>query len=167
MAITDALLPEFDHEMASTRKCLERIPEGQLEWRPHPKSWTFKAIGVHLARIPAWGSKIAATESVDMPGDAGPEFAEECHSVAEILAAFDRNAAAGRAAIARLDDAAMMTPWTFNWNGRAVMQMPRAAALRTLVYSHTIHHRGQFTMYLRLCDLPMPGLYGPSADEAM
>jgi len=167
MAMRDALLPEFDHEMANTRKCLERIPDDRLEWRPHPKSWTMKSIGTHLAKVPLWGSKIPATESVDMPAAGGAEWAATCENRADILAMFDRNVAAARAAIASLDDAALMAQWTFTWNGHPVMQVPRVAALRTFVFSHIIHHRGQFTMYLRLCDLPMPGLYGPSADEAM
>ena len=167
MAIRDALLPEFDHEMANTRKCLERIPDDRLAWRPHAKSWTFLSIGTHLAKLPLWGATIAGTEAVDMPAGAGPGWAAECHSRADILAMFDANAAAARAGIAGLDDAAMMTPWTFHYNGRVVMQMPRVAALRTLLFSHMIHHRGQFTMYLRLNDVPMPGLYGPSADEGM
>lgn len=167
MAIRDALLPEFDHEMANTRKCLERLPDDRLDWRPHAKSQPFLSLGTHLAKVPLFGAQIAGTTSVNFPGEAGPGWAEACHSRADVLAAFDRNVASARAAIAGLDDAAMLTPWAFNWNGHQVMQVPRVAALRTFVFSHIIHHRGQFTMYLRLNDIPMPGMYGPSADEAM
>jgi uncharacterized damage-inducible protein DinB len=167
MAMKDALLPEFDHEMANTRKCLERIPDDRLDWRPHAKSSTFLALGTHLAKVPLFGAQIAGTVTVDMPGAAGPEWATTCHSRADILAMFDRNVAAARSAIAGLDDGAMMTTWSFLWNGQPVMQVPRVAALRTFLFSHLIHHRGQFTMYLRLNDIPMPGMYGPSADEKM
>ena len=163
--ISSQLLPEFTHEMAGTRKAIERIPEDKLDWRPHPRSAAMGRLGVHLVELAGFASRVLASESFDMrpAGAALPPL--QLGSRAEILAAFDRNLAAAKAAIATTEDAAWTAPWTLLSNGLVVFQLPRLAVLRSSVLNHSIHHRAQLTVYLRLHDVPVPALYGPSADE--
>ncbi|MGB7211967.1 MAG: DinB family protein [Gemmatimonadales bacterium] len=166
MALKDALLPEFDLEMASTRKMLERTPEDAFDWKPHVKSMTLGRLATHLAQIPAWGNRALTTESFDFaPPGAKPPAAAPVTSRAAILALFDENVASTRAAISQASDTDLGKPWSLLGGGKVVFTMPRAAVLRTLLFSHIIHHRGQFSVYLRLRDVPVPGMYGPSADE--
>ena len=166
MPMTDALLPEFDHEMANTRKVLERVPEDRLDWRPHPKSWTMGALATHLATLPWWAVETLQRTELDiMPGGKPGPSPAEVKSRSELLERFDKNVGAGRAALAGTADAAMFQSWTLLSNGQAIMTLPRAAVLRSFVLSHLIHHRAQLGVYLRLNDIPVPSIYGPSADE--
>ena len=166
MTISQILLPEFDHEMANTRRALERVPTDRLEWSPHPKSMTLGRLAGHLARFGDWTAKTCELDELDMSPPGGPPYRERQYtSTAEILEAFDANVAAGRAALAAASDEVLRGKWSLLSGGNAMFTMSRAAVLRSFVLSHCIHHRGQLTVYLRLLDVPVPALYGPSADE--
>jgi uncharacterized damage-inducible protein DinB len=166
MGMSEALLPEFDHEMQNTRKVLERVPEGKPDYRPHPKSMTLGRLAAHVAEIPRWAGMTLATESLDVnpPGEA-PRTPAVMTSRQELLNGFDKMVAESRAAIAGASDAELAKPWTLLAGGRTVLTMPKAAVLRSFVLSHLIHHRAQLGVYLRLNDVAVPSIYGPSADE--
>jgi uncharacterized damage-inducible protein DinB len=166
MAFSEALLPEFDQEVVGIRKTLERIPEDKLGWKPHPKSMTMGGLATHLANLVSWGAIAVDTESLDMaPGGVPMAGPAEVKSRQELLATFDQNVAAARQAIAGAADAHLLRPWALLNNGKQVLSMPRIAVLRTFVMNHAIHHRAQLGVYLRLNDVPVPSIYGPSADE--
>jgi uncharacterized damage-inducible protein DinB len=166
MKISDSLLPEFDQEMANTRKVLERVPEGKGDWKPHTKSSTFAALTAHIANMPDWAGLTMQTDSFDYaPPGAPPYVTPTFASNKDLLAAFDKSVAEARAALAAADDNAMMAPWTLMAGGKTLMTMPKVAVIRTFVMNHTIHHRAQLGVYLRLNDVPVPGVYGPTADE--
>lgn len=166
MSIAQALLPEFDHEMANTRKFLSRIPDDKLDWKAHEKSWDLRSITTHLANMPKWTVMTMTDTSFDMAPLGGEQIREEpIDSVEGALEMFDANVAAAREAIANAGDEAMMTSWSLLKGGEEIISMPRIAVLRSFIMNHMIHHRGQVTVYLRLNDLPVPALYGPSADE--
>jgi uncharacterized damage-inducible protein DinB len=166
MALTDALLYEFDNEMKTTRTMLERVPLDNGPWKPHTKSRSIGALASHIANLPGLGAQIASTPELDLaaPGNAAnarPEFS----TTETLLAAFDENVAAARSAIARLDDAAYLAPWAFKRGGHVIASGPRGVMLRSMMMNHLIHHRGQLSMYLRLNDVPLPPVYGPTADS--
>jgi uncharacterized damage-inducible protein DinB len=166
MSLSESLLPEFDQEMKNARKSLGRIPGDKLGWKPHEKSWSMGSLGTHLANIPNWAVLAVSRESFDTaPPGAPPPKAPPLNSAAEILEAFDRNVTAARAAIAGASDECLLKPWTLLSGGNAVLKLPRMAVLRTFVMNHLIHHRAQLGVYLRLNDVPVPSIYGPSADE--
>lgn len=168
MRMSAALLPEFDHECANTRKTLERIPEHKPGWRPHAKSWTLIELATHLANLPVWTGHTLNADTLDLAPLAGaPPRVTQAQSQEEVLARFDKNVADARATIAATEGAVYFQPWSLLMGGKVVFTMPRIAVLRSFVLNHSIHHRGQLTVYLRLNDVPVPGLYGPSADEAV
>jgi uncharacterized damage-inducible protein DinB len=160
--IADTLLAEFDHEMTSTRKVLERVVDDKLEWKPHPKSFSLGALATHVSNLPTWGTETLTKNEFDLTGN---PTTSALTSTASILAAFDRNVAATRAALAGKTDAELVAMWSLRRNGKTLFSMPRTAVWRSFVMSHLIHHRAQLTVYLRLLDVPVPSLYGPSADE--
>ena len=162
MAIADALLPELDHEVAATRKLLERVPEGKFDWKPHPKSFSLGQLAAHVANLPHWGVMTIAQGEVDIDG-AGPQT--QPASTAALLASFDEQATAFRAALLGRTDAELTAPWSLKQKGKVIFSMPKVAVLRSFVMNHLIHHRGQLTVYLRQLDVPLPSIYGPSADE--
>lgn len=166
MSLSAALLPEFDHEMANTRKTLERVPDDKFDWKPHEKSGTMGWLAGHLATIPHWTPMILGQEQFDVnpPGGAPPQ-PPQIRNNRELLDAFDRNVSAARVAIASAENADLMKNWSLLSGGRVIFTMPRVAVLRSFVMNHMVHHRGQLTVYLRLNNLPVPALYGPSADE--
>lgn len=165
MSVSEMLLPEFDREMANARKALERVPEGRFGFKPHDKSMTLGRLASHIAEIPMWGEKTLTEELVDVAPDGQAPQALNLSSVQEILEAFDANVAAARKALAEAPDQAFGETWTLKRAGDTIFAMPRLAVLRGMVLNHLIHHRGQLTVYLRLNDVPVPALYGPSADE--
>jgi len=167
MPIKDALLPEFDQEMATTRKTLERVPDDKLGWKPHPKSFSMGALATHIAEMVGWTPETMAKDSFDMQPPGAPPYKQEvAASNKELLEKFDKGVTGARAAIAEATDEHLMQPWSLLHGGKALFTMPRIAVLRGFVMNHTIHHRAQLGVYLRLNDIPVPATYGPSADEA-
>ena len=165
MAIKDALLPEFDHEMAVTRRVLERVPFSDPAWKPHVKSMTIAELAAHIANIPSWVPITLSRDRFDM-GSVDRESLHATHeNVAALLAEFDRHVAAARTHIAEASDAQLMQSWSLTSGEQVVLTMPKAGVLRSFVFNHTVHHRGQMSVYLRLRDVPVPSIYGPSADE--
>jgi uncharacterized damage-inducible protein DinB len=167
MPINQALLGEFDHEMANTRKTLERVPEDKFDWKPHAKSGSMIWLAGHVANIPGWAKETVERDTLDIaPGGQPPTPPPAPKSRKELLELFDKNAAAGRAALAAAnDDALWMKPWSLLSGGKTLLTMPRVAVMRGFVMNHLIHHRAQLGVYLRLNDVPVPAIYGPSADE--
>ena len=162
MSIAQALIAEYQLEMANTRKALERIPDAAWSWKPHPKSMSMGELASHIACIPAWGEITMSMDVFDLPADyKSPQFA----NVAELLKAFDDGVRACEAAIASASDTAMFAEWRMVMGGREIMRMPRVVVMRSMIFNHLYHHRGQLTVYLRLKDVPVPSIYGPSADE--
>ena len=160
------LLPEFDQEMANTRKALERIPEDKMSWKPDPKSMTLGRLAGHVAELPNWAVMTVTTDSLDInPGGQRAFEALVATSRSQLLAEFDKNVASARAAIAGASDHDLMQDWQLLSDGQVILSMPKAAVLRTMVMNHIIHHRGQLMVYYRLNGVPVPGMYGPSADE--
>ena len=156
------MLPEFDHEMANTRRTLERVDPDRFDWKPHEKSYSLKELATHLANLPSWVAMTLTTEELDVGGDfERPDPA----STEEILEIFDANVAEGRTALETASGDDLMVSWTLLMEGETVLTMPRGAVLRSFVMNHMVHHRAQLTVYLRLLDIPVPALYGPSADE--
>lgn len=166
MGYADMVLPEFDQEMASTRKVLERIPEGKLDWKAHSKSNTIGWNANHLAEIPGWVEGTLTGSEWDVAPEGGePYQSPKLTSRQEILDLFDRNVASGRQAIQAVRDEDMQQSWSLLQGGKPLITMPRAAVIRSFILNHTIHHRAILCVYLRLNDVPVPGMYGPSGDE--
>jgi uncharacterized damage-inducible protein DinB len=166
MALRDTLLPDFDHEMAVTRRLLERLPDEKFDWRPHEKSFTLGGLATHLAQIPYWGQAILDKEAYDL-SDSDKNRAAARRTQAEVLDTFDQHVADVRRRLERQSDAELHAPWALKQRGQVLMSLPRAAAIRSFVMHHMIHHRGQLTVYLRLQGVPLPPIYGPTADEGM
>ena len=166
MGLGKSLLPEFDYEMANTRKTLERVPEDKSDWKPHEKSMAMGGLATHLGNIPTWANYSIDQDSLDLaPGGVPLPPAELAKSQAELLATFDANVAKARASIAAATDEELFKPWTLLSNGNTIMTLPKIAVLRSFVMNHLIHHRAQLGVYLRLNNIPVPSVYGPSADE--
>jgi uncharacterized damage-inducible protein DinB len=165
MTIADSLLPQFDHEMATTRKVLACVPEAKAAWKPHLKSMSLGELAAHLGMIAAWAVPTLRQPALDFASAEGGRFAPPPFTTtAALLALHDANAKAARAAIAATGDADFLVPWTLRSGATEIFTMPRIAVMRGFVISHGIHHRGQLTVYLRLLDVPLPAVYGPSAD---
>lgn len=162
MPFIDALLPEFDHEMTTTRKLLERVPDDRVDWKPHPRSWTLGQLAQHVATLPVWGSVTLTQSELDL-GTAGES--PTLRTRADLLEAFDRHVAETRTALVGKTDGELMAPWTLKKDGQTVFSMPKAVVWRSFVLNHLVHHRGQLSVYLRMQDVPIPSMYGPSADE--
>ena len=158
------LVDDFDRETRLTRRLLERIPQDQLDWKPHQKSTALHGLARHLAHMLTWGT-LALTQPASDTGDrpAMPPTG----SIDELLALFDRNVETVRALLSAQTEADLATSWTLNHQGHPLMTSSRAAAIRSMILHHQIHHRGQLSVYLRLLDISVPAIYGPSADEAM
>jgi uncharacterized damage-inducible protein DinB len=152
--------------MGLTRRVLERVPDGQFDWKPHQKSMTLGRLAEHLAELPGWAKVSIQMDGTDMmvgrPADHVPPATR-----AAVLELFDRNVSEARSALSGRTDAELMAPWTLRAAGKEVFTMPKAIVLRSFVMNHVIHHRGQMTVYLRQHDVPVPSIYGPSADEQM
>ena len=163
MSIADTLLPEFDQEMATTRRVIERVPDDRPDWKPHPKSFSMAHLAQLLARLPGWISQTLTTTELDLGAAGSGGYSNE--TTATLLALFDDNVRSARAAIAASKDADFEVPWSLKMRGNVLMTMPRGAVVRQHI-SHISHHRGQMTVYLRLRDVPVPSVYGPTADES-
>lgn len=162
MPIAQMLLPEFDQEMSNTRRMLERVPDGRFSYRPHEKSMTLGRLAGHVSELPTYATHALRLERLDLTGEEKP-FTPATRK--EVLDAFDKFAAEARGLIAAASDEDLMKTWTLTFKGKQIFSMPRAAVLRSMVMSHLIHHRAQLGVYLRLNDVEIPGMYGPSADE--
>jgi len=166
MTLSEMLLPEFEQEMKYTRSVIERVPEAKFDWRPHDKSYTMHDLMVHVSNLPTWGEITLNRDSFDMaPVDGGPVRAAPVNSVEEALARFDENVQRTRAALEEASDATFKKPWTLLASGHEIFTLPRLPVFRSFFMNHLIHHRAQLGVYLRLCDVPLPQIYGPTADE--
>jgi uncharacterized damage-inducible protein DinB len=163
MTMSQTLLPEFDNEMKLTRKALERVPDDKFDWKPHEKSMSLGRLAGHLAELPGFATAIIQTEGMNF--DKGEYKPAVVKNRAEVLEVFDKNVAATREAITGATDDHLRQPWHLIYKEKKLFEAPRAVALRAMAMNHIIHHRGQFTVYLRLNDVAVPAIYGPSADE--
>jgi uncharacterized damage-inducible protein DinB len=164
--MVELLLPEFDAEMATTRRALAAVPEAKFGWKPHAKSFTMQALAGHVAELPSWTSEVLRRERFDVTGANQPEntnFKPSCTQ--QMLERFEDWVAKARGDLAKATDDAMQQEWVMTWDGYEIVRMPRYQAIRKWSLNHMVHHRGQLGVYLRLNDLKVPGLYGPSADD--
>ena len=158
------LLPEFDMEIANTRRMLEAIPEDRLDFKPHPKSLSMRELATHVANLPSW---IPLTLQSDVLDVAGGFEQPDPKTVADIIAHLDATVRDGRPSLESANAEQMGENWTLRAGDEVHFTMPKGVVLRSFVFNHLVHHRAQLAVYLRLCDVPVPGMYGPSADEAM
>lgn len=166
MSLNQSLLPEFEQEAATTRKVLDRIPEDKFAWQPHEKSMTMVGLGTHIANMLNWATVTLNDASFDIaPPGSEPYREAPAESKAALLEKFDKGVATFRAALAEASDESLLTDWSLLSGGNPLFTMPRIAVLRGMIFNHIIHHRGQLSVYLRLNDVPVPAIYGPSADE--
>ena len=165
MAIAESILPEFDHETATTRLLLERVPEAMAEWKPHVKSMSLGQLAMHIAHLPQWASvTLERTEFDTNPPDGSRMTTPAFQSTPALLQSYDANVSAARAVLARTTDGEFMVAWTLKSGGKKMFHMPRVAVFRSFILNHAVHHRGQLSVYLRLLDVPLPNIYGPTAD---
>jgi uncharacterized damage-inducible protein DinB len=162
MPFSQTLLPEFDEEMKNTRKLLECVPDGKFDYQPHPKSMTLGRLASHVAEMPAWAKTTLDTELLEMQTGFKPTVGA---TRAELLGIFDKGVTEAREKIAGATDEDWGKIWTFKFDGKTIMSMPRSAVMRGVVMNHMIHHRAQLGVFLRLNEVAIPGMYGPSADE--
>ncbi len=160
MSFVESFLQEFDVEMAATRRMLERLPVSRLDWKPHAKSKSLSELATHLVELPRFGLRIQKDEFA-----AGSEKAPAMRTAAEFLARFDENVRASRQAIAGMSETDLERDFTVTRQGQAFFTLKKRALLRRILLNHSIHHRGQLSVYLRLNDVPLPSVYGPTADE--
>ncbi len=160
MSFAETLLPEFDLEMASTRKAIERVPTDKGAWKPHPKSFSLGHLTQLIATMPGWLTNMATQSELDLARGAGYSL----ESTDSLLAKFDKLVAEARTALANLKDADVAAPWSLKHGDRVLFTTPRGVTIRSTI-NHLVHHRGQLTVYLRLIDVPVPSMYGPTADE--
>jgi uncharacterized damage-inducible protein DinB len=166
MKLSEALLPEFDQESGMTKQVLERCPEAKFDFKPHAKSWELIHLATHLANLPMWASMTLKQDELDIAPPGAPPYKEDlAETTAELLEKFTKNTADAREAIASTSDEEFMKNWTLLKTGAPIFSMPKMACLRSFVMNHSVFHRGQLAVYLRLIDVPVPALYGPSADE--
>jgi uncharacterized damage-inducible protein DinB len=160
MSIAETLLPEFDQEMATTRRLLERVPDDKSAWKPHPKSFSIGHLAQLLSWMPGWITTTLTSDSLDL--STGTGYSTE--KIATLLDLFDKNVREARAALAATNDDDFAKPWSLKMGDRVLMTMPRGTTTRQHI-NHLVHHRGQMSVYLRLLDIPVPSIYGPTADE--
>lgn len=165
MPIAQMLLAEWDVEMATTRRVLERVPDEKGEWKPHARSFAMAHLAQLVARMPGWATMMMNTAELDIAPEDAPAQPYTIETTETLLALFDQNAAEGRAALAATSDAAFDEPWTLKARGQTVQTASRYHMLRTSMLNHIVHHRAQLGVYLRLVDQPVPSMYGPTADE--
>jgi uncharacterized damage-inducible protein DinB len=161
MSLAESLLMEFDQEAQTTKRVLERIPDDKLTWKPHPTSFSLGQLALHIASGPGQIVGAAAQDTAEAPNFSQPE----AKSRQEVLETFTKSMANARSGLNRMDDTRLMSTWRLVRNGKPVMEVPRIAFLRSILMNHTYHHRGQLSVYLRMLNVPVPSIYGPSADE--
>jgi len=163
MTTIETLIQEFEHEARTTRTHLERVPGDKLDWRPHQKSFTAGGLASHIVECVGWAESIFGKDEIDINPSTHTSYVAA--SVADLLKTFDDRVAAGRQALAGVAERDLGEPWRLKIKGRVRFERPRAVVFRDFTLSHLIHHRGQLSVYLRLLDVPVPGSYGPSADD--
>jgi uncharacterized damage-inducible protein DinB len=163
MNMINSVILDFEHEAQTTRRHFERLPGDKLGWRPHEKSFTAGALASHIIECIRWGDSIFNLDEFDFDPTAYKPY--QATSVADLLKTFDEEVANCKRVLTGVDDAALMQPWRLKMMGRTLVDKNRADVFRDFTLSHLIHHRGQFSVYLRLLNVPVPGSYGPSADE--
>lgn len=161
--LASAFLAELDNEAKVTRAVLERVPADKFDWKPHEKSMTFGRLAVHVAEMFGWTKDTLTSDVLDFAGETWTPY--EPSSTADLLEFFDKQIAAAKEVLANTSDETFMTDWTMRNGEQVYFTMPKVAVMRTFVMNHIIHHRGQLSVYLRLNDIPVPSIYGPSADE--
>lgn len=167
MTIAETMLAELDHEMAGTRRMLAAIPHDRASFRPHPRSVSMVELASHLASIPTWITRAIETGEFDISPPGAPHARPRQLPMAQVLETFDANVRSARATLAAADDERMRQTWQLKKNGAVVATLPRAHVVRSFALSHMIHHRGQLSVYLRLVDALVPGVYGPTADDPL
>ncbi|HXV85366.1 MAG TPA: DinB family protein [Gemmatimonadales bacterium] len=160
MTIAETLLPEFDQEMATTRRVLERVPSEKGKWRPHQKSFPLGHLAQLVASMPGWNTTALKETSLDLGSFSGYSY----ETTETLLKVFDQHVKEARAAIAASKDPDYAVPWSLKFKGQVIFTLPRTAVVRQNI-SHLVHHRAQLGVYLRLLDVPVPSMYGPTADE--
>jgi len=166
MSATRYFLPEFDQEMATTRRVLERVPEDKLAWKPHAKSMTLGQLASHVAQLPDWMAYTFDQDEFNFRPADGPAYAPaDCKTNVDLLDLFDRSVAKARQAIGRAEEDSLDKPWTLKGGDKTIFTLPRWSVFRSWGINHVVHHRAQLSVYLRLLDVPVPSIYGPSADE--
>ena len=165
MPLSELLLPEFDLEMATTRKVLERVPDDRIEWRPHPKSFPMGHLAQLVAMIPGWTFHVLKEHELDIAPREGPTAVYRFLPVEQLLLLFDKNVSEARPLVERVTDASLQEQWTLKAGGRAVNTASRYMTYRNLLLNHLVHHRAQLGVYLRLTEQKVPQMYGPTADE--
>jgi uncharacterized damage-inducible protein DinB len=161
MTLIHSMLEELDREALPTRRLLERVPDGQLAWKPHPKSMTLGQLALHVAQLPGSIAEVALLERFPAPDFNHPAAT----SAAELVPTLDEGIAKAKTLLSGLDDAAMASPWTLVSGDQELFTTPRGTVLRSLMLNHWYHHRGQLVVYLRELNVPIPSIYGPTADE--
>ena len=165
-SIAEAFLVELDHEMVATRKTLAQVPEDKFGWKPHEKSFTMGRLAGHVAEIPSWITDVVTRDKLELGDHHRPENSSfHPQSSSQLLERFDAWLDQSRKDLRASSDEALEQVWVMTWNGYEVVRMPRRHAIRSFVLNHGVHHRAQLGVYLRLNGLPVPGAYGPSADE--
>ncbi len=161
MKLSESILMELDQEAQTTKRVLERIPDDKLAWKPHPKSFSLGQLALHIASVPGGVTTIAMQDSVE-----APNFAQsEPRSRREVLDTFSKSLETAKGNLNKMDDVRLAETWSLTRGGKVVMSAPRGAFLRSVLLNHVYHHRGQLSVYLRMLDVPVPSIYGPSADE--
>lgn len=161
MRLADTILMEIDQEAQTTKRVLERIPEDKLAWKPHAKSFSLGQLALHIASLPGSVAAAAVPDSMEAPNFSQPEP----QSRKEVLDTFSASLVSAKETLKKMDDARLMSMWSLTKNGKVLMAVPRIGFIRSILMNQTYHHRGQLTVYLRMLDVPVPSIYGPSADE--
>jgi len=162
MRIVDSILMELDQEAQTTKRVLDRIPEDKLAWKPHPKSFSLGQLALHIASVPGSVAAAAVPDSMEAPNFSQPEP----KSRQEVLDTFSKSLESAKEALKKMDDARLMSMWSLTKNGKVLMSVPRIGFIRSILMNHNYHHRGQLSVYLRILGVPVPSIYGPSADES-
>ena len=161
MKLSEFILMELDQEAQTTKRVLERIPDDKLAWKPHPKSFSLGQLALHIASVPAGVTTIVMQDSVEAPDFSQPEP----KSRQEVLDTFSKSLETAKGNLTKMDDARLAATWSLTRGGKVVMSAPRIGFLRSVLLNHVYLHRGQLSVYLRMLDVPVPSIYGPSADE--
>jgi uncharacterized damage-inducible protein DinB len=161
MRLVDSLLMEIDQEAQTTKRVLDRIPEGKLAWKPHPKSFSLGQLALHIASVPGSAAAAAVPDSTEVPSFLQPEP----KSRQEVLDTFSKSLESAKGTLKEMDDARLTATWSLTKNGKVLMSVPRIGFIRSILMNQTYHHRGQLSVYLRMLGVPVPSIYGPSADE--